>query len=148
MTCRPYLLLCLLAAPLAACAGNQQVYPQPYVAGGGAIAVTPDAMAAFKARTIVAPPRTKVRDLAEAYIATTVPHPSSVAFGGEFESNGQSAAVCGFVKYRDIAGTMTGWRPFFVEWTTHHAMRAKAPLGYSPDAELSKLCGPMTPPAG
>ncbi len=150
MTCRPRLrlLFVLLAASLAACAGNEQVYPQPYIAKAGPLGVTPQSTAAFNARTIVRPPRSKVRGLAEAYIASAVPHPSSVQFAGEFESNGRSIALCGFVKYRDDAGQMTGWHPFVVEWTRHSAKGMTPPFNYDADAELAKLCGPMMPPAG
>jgi hypothetical protein len=147
MPYRRYAMLALVAGPLAACASGQQLYPQPYIAQGGPVAVTPETMAAFRARTIVTPPHGKVQDLAEAYIASAVPHPSSAKFTGEFESNGKSLALCGFVKYRDNDGSVTDWRPFFVEWTTHHAKGTQAPFDYNADTEVAKLCGPMTPPA-
>ncbi|MCB8876448.1 hypothetical protein [Acidisoma silvae] len=147
MNCRPFVMLALLGAPLAACAGSQQqVYPQPYIGKAMPIQVTPETQAAFKARTIVTPPHGKVQDLAEAYIASSVAHPSSAKFAGEFESNGKSVALCGFVQYRGKDNSLTGWRPFFVEWTAHHAKGVNAPY-YSADDEMAKLCGPMTPPA-
>lgn len=147
MNVRLFATLGLLLTPLAACAGGGQVYPQPYIGKGGPVVVTPELAAAFKARAIMTPPHGKVRDLAEAYIAAAVQHPSSVQFTGEFESAGKSLAVCGFVKYRDENDVQTGWRPFFVEWTAHHAKGTKAPFDYDADAELAKLCGPMAPPA-
>jgi hypothetical protein len=109
--------------------------------------VTSATAAAFKARTIVSPPHGKVQDLAEAYIASAVAHPSSAKFTGAFESTGKSLALCGFVKYRDNDGSVTGWRPFFVEWTTHHAKGTEAPYDYDADTELAKLCGAMPAPA-
>ncbi|MCB8881583.1 hypothetical protein ACELLULO517_15140 [Acidisoma cellulosilytica] len=147
MNYRPIAMLALLAGPLAACAGSgPQVYPQPYISKATAVQVTPESQAAFKARTIVTPPHGKVQDLAEAYIASSVAHPSSAKFTGAFESDGKSVALCGFVTYRDKHNTQTAWRPFFVEWTSHHTKGVDAPY-YDPDEELAKLCGPMTPPA-
>lgn len=146
MTRRPLAMLAVLAGPLAACAGGAQVYPQPYISKATTITVSPEAMAAFRARTLVTPAHAKLQDLAEAYIASSVAHPSSAKFAGEFESNGKSQAICGFVRYRDTKNVVTGWRPFFVEWTAHHAKGVDKPY-YNADDELAKLCGPMVPPA-
>jgi hypothetical protein len=147
MKCRTLAMLSVLAAPLAACAGGGQVYPQPYIGKTGMTLVTPENQAVFKTRTLVAPPHDKVQDLGEAYIASSVAHPSSAKFAGEFESIGKSTALCGFVTYRTKENTLSGWRPFFVEWTAHYAKGTKAPYNYDAEAELAKLCGPMTPPA-
>jgi hypothetical protein len=134
--------LLALAAPLAACASGPQVYPQPYIGSGAPIAASPQDIAAFKARTLHTPPKGEVQDLGESYIATAVAHPSSVRFKSEFESIGKSIALCGLVKFQDANGQMTGWRPFFVEWTAKSAKGAKGPV-YNPDDELAKLCGPL-----
>jgi hypothetical protein len=137
------LFACLaLTASLAACAGSPQVYPQPYIGTGAPIAPSPADIAAFKARTIHAPPRANLQDLAESYIAQQVPHPSSVRFQNEFESIGNSVAVCGLVKYRNKYGQITAWRPFFVEFTRKAAKGTEAPYTYNPEDELAKLCGP------
>lgn len=137
-----------LLAPLAlaACASQPQLYPQPYIGKGATPAMTPEGLAAFRARTLHTPAHGKVRDLGEAYIATALTHPTSARFAGEFESIGKSPALCGFVKFRANDGTMTGWRPFFVEWTRGSTKGEKKPF-YDAEAELAKLCGPMTPPA-
>ncbi len=37
---------------------------------------------------------------------------------------------------------MTGWRPFFVEFTTKASKDATAPYTDNPEDELVKLCGP------
>jgi hypothetical protein len=134
--------LLALAAPLAACASGPEVYPQPYISAHAPITPSPEDIAAFKARTLHTPPKGDVQDLAESYIATAVPHPSSVKFKSEFESIGKSIALCGLVKYRDAEGQMTGWRPFFVEWTAKHTKGIGGPP-YNPDDELVKLCGPL-----
>jgi hypothetical protein len=131
-----------LTASLAACAGGNQVYPQPYIGKGQPFAASPADLAAFKARTQHAPPRSDLQDLAESYISQAVPHPSSVMFQNEFESIGKSVAVCGLVKYRNKEGQMTGWRPFFVEFTTKASKGTQAPYPYNPEDELVKLCGP------
>lgn len=138
-----------LAAPLAlaACAGQPQLYPQPYIGSGASTAATPQTLAEFRTRTLHTPAAGKVQDLGEAYIATSLDHPSSAQFAGTFESIGKSPALCGFVKYRDASGTMSDWHPFFVEWTTHVAKGTKKPYDYDAEIELAKLCGPMTPPA-
>ncbi|GAB0117039.1 hypothetical protein [Acidisoma sp. 7E03] len=137
-----------LLAPLglAACASQPQLYPQPYIGAGSVPATTPQSLAEFRARTLHTPAEGKVRDLGEAYIATALTHPTSAQFTGEFESIGKSPALCGFVKYRDNDGTTTGWKPFFVEWTRASTKGEKKPY-YDAEAELAKLCGPMTPPA-
>ncbi|HTI03174.1 MAG TPA: hypothetical protein VL752_19680 [Acidisoma sp.] len=132
---------------LAACAGQPQLYPQPYIGTGAAPAVSPQTTAEFKARTLHTPAEGKVRDLGEAYIATSLDHPSSARFTGEFESIGKSPALCGFVSYKDRSGAMSGWRPFFVEWTQRVSKGSKKPYDYNAETELAKLCGPMTPPA-
>jgi hypothetical protein len=147
MNFRALATLTLLAGPVAACASGPQVYPQPYISKAATIPVTPETMAAFKARTLVTPPHGKMQDLAEAYIASSLAHPSSAKFTGEFESNGKSMALCGFVRSRNKENSMTGWRPFFVEWTAHYAKGTNTPYDYDPETELAKLCGPMTPPA-
>jgi hypothetical protein len=135
-------LVALLAfAPLAACASGPEVYPQPYISSGAPITPSPQDLAAFKGRTLHTPAKGQVRDLGESYIASAVAHPSSVKFKSEFESIGRSIALCGLVKFRDTDGQMTGWRPFFVEWTSKHAKGIDGP--YSPDDELVKLCGPQ-----
>jgi hypothetical protein len=134
--------LLALAAPLAACASGPQVYPQPYIGSGAPIAASAQDIAAFKARTLHTPPKGDVRDLAESYIASAVAHPSSVRFKSEFESIGKSVALCGLVKFQDSDGQMTGWRPFFVEWTTKATKGLTGPA-YNPDDELVKLCGPL-----
>jgi hypothetical protein len=133
----------LLLAPLAACAGGQKVYPQPYISAGTPITPSPQDIAAFKTRTLYAPPKAKVQDLGESYIASAVAHPSSARFRGQFESVGKSVALCGLVKFRDTDGQMTGWRPFFVEWTAKSTKGTEAPYAYNPDDELAKLCGPL-----
>jgi hypothetical protein len=134
--------LAALAAPLAGCASGPEVYPQPYIGSGAPIAPAPQDIAAFKARSLHAPPKGDVQDLAESYIASAVAHPSSVRFKSEFESIGKSIALCGLVNYRDTDGQMSGWRPFFVEWTAQHAKGLAGPP-YNPDDELVKLCGPL-----
>lgn len=142
----PALVALLSPLGLAACAGQPQLYPQPYIGSGTAPTVSPQAMAEFKARSLHSPAQGKVRDLGEAYIATSLDHPSSARFTGEFESIGKSPALCGFVSYKDRDGTMSGWRPFFVEWTTRVSKGTKKPYDYDAETELAKLCGPMTPP--
>jgi hypothetical protein len=139
----------ILALPLAACAGSDAVYPQPYIGKGAPFAASPQDLAAFKARTLHSPPRADLQDLAESYISREVQHPSSVTFQNEFESIGKSVAVCGQVQYRNKHGAMTEWRPFFVEFTTKATKGTEAPYSYNPEDELAKLCGPpgMTPPA-
>ena len=141
---------CLAAlAPLAACAGGGQLYPQPYIGKGTPFLASPADLAAFKARTIHAPPRADLQDLAESYISRDVQHPSSVAFQNEFQSSGKSVAICGQVRYRNKEGQMTGWRPYFVEFTTKSAKGTEAPYTYNPEDELVKLCGPAaTTPNG
>ena len=148
---RIYRLAACLAATLslAACAGSGTLYPQPYIGKGEPLAASPQDVAAFKARTLHTPPRAQLQDLAESYIASSVGHPSSVKFQGEFESIGRSPAVCGQVRYRNKYGQMTAWRPFFVEFTTKPTKGTEAPYTYNPEDELSKLCGPMaTTPGG
>jgi hypothetical protein len=138
-----------LAASLAACAGSQTLYPQPYIAKGNPVAAAPADLAAFKARRLQTPPRSDVQDLAESYIAQQVPHVSSVKFQNEFESIGNSVAVCGLVRYRNKYGQMTAWRPFFVEFTRKASKGTEAPYTYDPENELVKLCGLMaTNPGG
>jgi hypothetical protein len=134
--------LLALATPLAACAGGPQVYPQPYIGSGAPIMASAQDVAAFKARTLHTPPKGDVKDLAESYIASAVAHPSSVQFKSEFESIGKSVALCGLVTFRDTDGQMTGWRPFFVEWTAKASKGLTGPV-YNPDDELAKLCGPL-----
>jgi hypothetical protein len=132
-----------LLVPLGACASSGPAfYPQPYIGKGGPIAVSAADVAAFKARTLHAPPRADLQDLAESYISRAVPHPSSVKFQNEFESIGKSVAVCGLVKYRNKYGQVTGWRPFFVEFTRKSSKGTEAPYTYDPEDELAKLCGP------
>lgn len=149
MQTRPFLAVLPLLATLglAACAGQPQLYPQPYIGSGAAPMVTPTTMAEFKARSLHVPAEGKVRDLGEAYIATSLDHPSSARFTGEFESIGKSPALCGFVSFKDRSGAISGWRPFFVEWTRHVAKGTKKPYDYDAETELAKLCGPMTPPS-
>jgi hypothetical protein len=129
--------------PIAACAGSPALYPQPYIGKGQPFAASAEDVAAFKARTIHTPPRSDLQDLAESFISRDVPHPSSVMFQNEFESVGNSIAVCGMVKYRKTYGDMTAWRPFFVEFTRATSKGTKAPYTYNPEDELVKLCGPM-----
>jgi hypothetical protein len=137
------LAVCLsLLVSLGACAGSPALYPQPYIGKGQPIAASPADLAAFKARTIHTPPHASLQDLAESYISRAVPYPSSVTFQNEFESIGTSTAVCGRVKYRDKHGQMTGWRPFFVEFTGTATKGTEAPYSYKPEDELAKLCGP------
>ncbi len=146
---KPARLGCCLAllVPLAACAGNTRLYPQPYIANGTTIVASPVDVAAFKTRTLHAPPSAELQGLAESYISRAVPHPSSVKFQSEFESVGKSTAVCGLVTYRDKYGAMTGWRPFFVEFTRKPGKGTEPGPIYDPEDELAKLCGPgaMTP---
>jgi hypothetical protein len=138
------LLACLtVTMSLAACAGGQQVYPQPYIGSGAPITPSPQDVADFKARTLHTPAKADVQDLAESYIASSVAHPSSAKFKNEFESIGKSLALCGLVKFRDTDGQMTDWRPFFVEWTTKARKGTDVPYSYNPDDELAKLCGPL-----
>ena len=128
--------------PLAACAGNGQLYPQPYIGKGAPFTASAEDVAAFKARTIHSPARGDLQDLAEAYISREVEHPSSVKFQNEFQSTGKSIAICGQVTYRNKYDQMTAWRPFFVEFTTKASKGTEAPYTYNPEDELVKLCGP------
>jgi hypothetical protein len=129
-------------ASLAGCAGSTALYPQPYIGKGLPFTPAPADLAAFKARTLHSPPRADLQDLAESYIAQQVPHASSVKFQNEFESVGNSTAICGRVKYRNKYGQMTVWRPFFVEFTRKASKGTEAPYTYNPEDELVKLCGP------
>lgn len=149
MQIRPFSAVLALLAPLglAACASQPQLYPQPYIGSGAVPAVSPETMAKFQSRTLHTPAEGKVRDLGEAYIATSLDHPSSARFTGEFESIGKSPALCGFVSFRDKSGAISGWRPFFVEWTRHVSKGTEKPYDYDAETELAKLCGPMAPPA-
>ena len=149
MQTRHFFAVVALLSPLglAACAGQPQLYPQPYIGSGTAPAVSPQTMAEFKARTLHTPAEGKVRDLGEAYIATSLDHPSSARFTGEFESVGKSPALCGFVSSKDQDGAMSGWRPFFVEWTRGVSKGTKKPYDYDAETELAKLCGAMPPPS-
>jgi hypothetical protein len=138
-----------MASPLAACASGPALYPQPYIGKGTPLTASPADMAAFRARTLHAPPRADLQDLAESYISRDVQHPSSVTFQNEFESVGHSVAVCGQVKYRNKNGQMTAWRPFVVEFTRKATKGTEAPYAYNPEDELVKLCGPTaTTPSG
>jgi hypothetical protein len=129
--------------PLAACAGSGRLYPQPYIGKGAPITPSAADVAAFRTRTIHAPPRADLQDLAESYISRDVPHPSSVTFQNEFQSVGKSVAICGQVQYRNKYGQLTRWRPFFVEFTAKASKGTEAPYTYSPEDELVKLCGAM-----
>jgi hypothetical protein len=140
---------CLIAAmPLAACAGGTALYPQPYIGKGVPISASAQDIADFKARTLHAPPHAGLQDLAESYISRAVQHPSSVKFQTEFESIGRSTAICGRVRYRDRDGQMTGWRPFFVEFTSKPTKGTAGSYPYDPEDELAKLCGPMATTPG
>jgi len=131
-----------LTASLAACAGSSALYPQPYIGKGLPFTPNPADVAAFKTRILHTPPRADLQDLAESYISQQVAHPSSVKFSREFESVGNSTAICGLVRYRNKEGQMTAWRPFFVEFTRKTSKGTEAPYTYNPENELVKLCGP------
>jgi hypothetical protein len=125
------LVLALAALPLlglASCAG-----PQP--------PLTP--AAAFALRSTEHPPRKKVQDAAEAWIAVKLLHPSSVTFTAEFQSNAaHSVAICGWLKYRDRKGAYTPFRPYYVEFTSNGTMGSNQP--FVPDDRLAALCGNIT----
>jgi hypothetical protein len=135
----------LAAIPmLASCAPKPMGIPVMGISKSAATPVPDSAVNAFASRTIHTPPSSTLVDTAEAFIAVSLPHPSRTHFRGEFETVGQTAAICGYVKYLNRKGVYTPYRPYYVEFVSQTAKTsAFGPFATDKAAELARLCGAM-----